>query len=163
MKQILFLVLIGLFMYSCSSSNRFVRIYNLEGRKVEKGNMVSVNDSALQVVKVNGEVKTISYQDIGVIKTKRSAGNNVLKGAVGGLVVGGIVLAASAGSSNGIYTAGDGALAGMVFGLPLGTAIGGITILFKGSKKFQVDGNINRWKEFERYAELSVGKSSISQ
>lgn len=34
-------------------------------------------------------------------------------------------------------------------GLPLGAALGGITILFKNTKTYLINGDLIKWKEFQ--------------
>ena len=73
----------------------FVRIYNLDGDKMNKGKVLTVNDTIIQLLK-NKETVNIDMRTIGLIKTKRSAGNNVLIGSLIGLTIGAIVGVASA-------------------------------------------------------------------
>mgnify|MGYP000038245274 CR=1 FL=1 len=55
---------------------QFLRVYNLEGKKINKGYIISINDSAL-VLNKNYKTQVIPFTEIGSIKTKRSYGNNV--------------------------------------------------------------------------------------
>lgn len=48
------------------------------------------------------------------------------------------------------YTAAEGATAGALLGGTTGAAIGGITILFKNSKTFIIDGEESNWKTFQQ-------------
>jgi hypothetical protein len=49
------------------------------------------------------------------------------------------------------YSADEGALLGIALGIPVGAAIGGITVLCKNSKKFVINGSIEKWKAFQFY------------
>jgi outer membrane lipoprotein SlyB len=128
----------------------FVRIYNLEGKKINKGKVIAVTDSTLQLNRMKG-VERINLKDIGMVKTKRSAGNNVLMGSAIGATSMAILGAASADPDAWIfsYSAGEGAAAGAFLGGTAGAAIGGITILFKNSKTFLINGDIEKWKAFQ--------------
>lgn len=129
----------------------FVRIYNLEGKKTDKGKVIAVTDSTLQLKRTKG-IESINFNDIGMIKTKRSAGNNILMGSAIGATSMAIIGAASADESSWIfsYSAGEGAAAGAFLGGTAGAAVGGITILFKNSKTFTINGELQKWKEFQK-------------
>ena len=47
------------------------------------------------------------------------------------------------------YTAGEGAAAGALIGLPVGAAFGGLTSLFKNSKSYLINDDIEKWKVFQ--------------
>ena len=127
----------------------FVRVYNLEGKKINKGNVLVITDTTL-VIKGKRGYENIPVNGIGLIKTKHSEGHNVLKGAVIGASSMALLGAASADPDAMIlgYSAGEGAAVGGVLGGISGAAIGGITILFKNSKSFIINGNLSKWKVF---------------
>ena len=127
----------------------FVRVYDLQGHKMAKGNILSIADASLELAG-NPEPVRIPLSEIGLIKTKHSAGNNMLFGAVIGGTFSAIAVAASADPDNIFlaYSAGEGALAGMLIGAPVGGLIGGITALFKNSQTFGVDGDPLKWEAF---------------
>jgi len=125
------------------NTNVFVRVYDLQGKKISKGKILSISETSLQVESVE-----IPVNSIGSIKTKRSAGHNVLEGAVIGASTMGILGAATA-NQDSFFTAGDSAVIGAVFGGTAGAAIGGITILFKNSKSYEINGDFEKWKAFE--------------
>ena len=127
----------------------FLRVYNLDGKKISKGKYVLANDSLIMLKNVDDTVK-VKREEIGYIKTKRSAGNNVLIGAASGATVFGILGAASADPDAWIlaYSASEGAAMGGVVGGLGGAAIGGITALFKKSQKIVINGDYERWKIF---------------
>ncbi|MEJ2114390.1 MAG: hypothetical protein P8X62_12160, partial [Flavobacteriaceae bacterium] len=72
-----------------SSKSVFVRVYELNGKKTEKGHISFINDTLLVLNKKN-KVAKLSVSKIGKIKTKRSTGHNVLVGSA----IGGTTLAA---------------------------------------------------------------------
>ena len=124
----------------------FVRVYDLKENKIGKGHVLSLTDTSLQMKEKTGNIPVSS---IGMIRTKHSAGNNVLIGSLIGTSIGTVVGASTGGEDSYFTTAGEGAAAGAFVGLPLGAAIGGITILFKNSKTYLINGDSTRWKEFE--------------
>lgn len=131
-------------------ANIFVRVYDLQNKKISKGNITSISETSLHLNR-NGEYVKIPVNKIGSIKTKHSAGNNVLIGAAGGAIPMAILGAATADPDAMIfgYTAGEGAAAGALFGGTIGAAIGGITILFKNSKSYIINGDELKLKEFK--------------
>ena len=131
-------------------ANIFVRVYNLQGKKIGKGKILSISETSLQLNRNRKSVK-IPVRSIGSIKTKHSAGNNVLVGAATGATTMAILGTATADPGAGIlaYTAGEGAAAGALLGGTAGAAIGGITILFKNSKSYEINGDMEKWKAFK--------------
>ncbi len=66
-------------------TNLFIRVYDFDGEKFAQGKIISVSDSLLQLKK-NSRLISINPKDIGMIKTKRSIGNNMIIGStIGGL------------------------------------------------------------------------------
>lgn len=150
MKNVLLLFILLVFSYHLSAQrSMYVRIYDLNGKKTNKGHLVATTDSTLIIEKDKNQV-TIPVANIGNIKTKHSIGNNFLIGSSVGatfLVIVGI-LSANPDEFLVGYTASQGALAGLIFGAPMGAAIGGITALLKNSKTFIINGNPEKLKEF---------------
>tara|TARA_R100000935_G_scaffold13495_3_gene27081 strand:- start:2001 stop:2453 length:453 start_codon:yes stop_codon:yes gene_type:complete len=130
--------------------NLFVRVYNLQGEKLSKGKVLAVTGNTLQLKGKKGPMN-IDVVNIGLIKTKRSEGNNVLIGSIIGASAMGIYGASTADPDAWIlpYTAAEGAAMGAIVGLPLGAAVGGITILFKNSKSYIIDGDLVKWNIFQ--------------
>ena len=130
--------------------NMFVRVYDLQGNKISKGNILRITDTTLQLNAETGPVE-IEVSDIGLIKTKRSAGNNILIGSViGASPI--IILAAVSSEPNSDFfgnSVWEGAAAGAAIGLPVGAAIGGITSLFKNSKSYKINGEKLKWIAFK--------------
>lgn len=129
----------------------FIRVYNLKGQKIGKGKLFTASDTLL-TLKKNSKFINIEPLDIGIIKTKRSVGHNFLMGSIIGGTSMAVLGAASADPDAWIfgYTAAEGATGGVVVGGISGAAIGGITILFKNSKKFIINGDKSNWKAFEK-------------
>lgn len=127
----------------------FVRVYNLEGDKMNKGEVITVNDTILQLRGKKGAV-SIDVRTIGLIRTNRSEGNNVLLGSLVGFTIGAIIGVASADPDAWFgYTASEGGTGGGLVGAVIGTAIGAATIPFKNSKSYIINGDVSKWKVFE--------------
>lgn len=133
----------------------FIRVFNLEGKKINKGHVAFVGDTILGLKK-NGNDIEINVKEIGTIKTKRSAGHNILIGSAIGTATGAILGAASADPDAWIfgYTAAEGATGFGLAGALGGAAIGGISIAFKNSTTFIINGEELRWKEFQKTIKL---------
>lgn len=127
----------------------FVRVYNLEGKKIGKGHVNFVNDTLLGLKK-NSKFLQFNVNDIGIIKTKRSAGHNILIGAAIGATTFAILGAASADPDAWIfgYTAAEGAAVGALGGALGGAAVGGASVAFKNSMTYPINGNIDKWRIF---------------
>jgi len=149
MKIITLVLLILLSNNIYSQKSIFVRVYDLAGKKVNKGHVLNITDTSLQL---EGKSPVdIPVDSIGSIKTKHSAGNNLLIGSIIGASSVAIIGAVTAEPEGAIveYTAAEGAAAGALIGIPVGAAIGGLTILFKNSKTFLINGDVMKWKAFE--------------
>ena len=147
-----FLFLVSIGYQVCAQKAIFVRVYNLNGKKINTGRVLAATDSSLQLKMESRDTVNISINTIGRIKTKRSAGHNVLMGSLASAGAFAIYGIATADPDEFLgYTAGEGALAGVVLGIPVGAAIGGITVLFKKSGTFVINGDIKKWKAFHSY------------
>ena len=73
----LFLVIVCLTIQA--QKTPFIRIYNLNGIKIMKGKLVNLTDSGLTVLS-KGTNYQIPYQDIGIIKNRKSLGFGALIG-----------------------------------------------------------------------------------
>ena len=136
------------------AKNLFVRVFNLEGAKIGKGHIYTINDSIL-VIKKGKTLKEFHVTEIGKIKTKHSGGHNFLIGAASGVVTGTILgtINPPTETSGGTFTwaggsAGDELVSGITTGLFLGTIAGGISAIFKNPKKFSINANSEKWSVF---------------
>ncbi|MFT5244311.1 MAG: hypothetical protein ACI8QQ_002249 [Psychroserpens sp.] len=131
-------------------ANVFVRVYDLQNKKISKGNILLISDTSIELKAKKGPMK-IEAKGIGLIKTKRSAGNNILKGAVIGGSVFALLGVATADPDAWIlgYTAAEGAAAGAILGGTAGAAIGGLSSLFKNSESYTINGDEFKFKEFK--------------
>ncbi len=130
-------------------ANVFVRVYDLQGKKISKGNILSISDTLLQLKGKREPIK-IAARSIGFIKTKHSGGNNILIGGVSGGAFMAILGIATADPDEFLgYTAAEGAALGVFLGAPIGVAIGGITALLKNSRSYEINGDALKLKEFK--------------
>jgi hypothetical protein len=155
---LLFFILIS---YSiCAQKPIFVRVYDLTGKKIDKGHVLAISDSSLQLK--NKKAQTIiAVRTIGLIKTKRSAGNNLLTGSLIGASALAVVVAVGSTEPDAIggpTTAGEGFLVGLAAGLPAGAVIGSLTIPFKNSKTFFINGDLMKWKTFQTFLSAEIGE-----
>ncbi len=155
-KQINILTVLSVLIFSLNmtaqneteKSGMFIRVYNMDGKKINSGKFLFTNDSVLGIKRGN-KLDQIQITSIGSIKTKRSAGHNVL---VGSAIGGGFVAILGAASSDPDsflgWSAGEGIAAGFILGAPVGAAIGGITALFKSPNTYIIEGDIVKMKLF---------------
>ena len=125
---------------------QFVRVYDLKGNKISKGQISLITDTTLQL-KNHSDI--ITFNEIGFIKTKHSFGHNSL--------VGGIIGAGILGLSTAVlYRSGSfldpglglAALGAGVFGFFSGTIIGTITNVFKQTERIEINGDLNKWEKY---------------
>ena len=116
---------------------------------MNKGKVLAVNDTTLVLQRKNGAVN-IDIRTIGLIKTKRSEGNNVLIGSLIGFSIGAIIGVATADPDDWFgYSASEGATGIGLVGAVIGTGIGAVTIPLKNSKSYIINGDASKWKVFE--------------
>lgn len=150
MRNLVFIIalIFGFNVYAQEEIKRpktFVRVYNLYGNMINKGKVLKVTDTTL-VLKKNTTAVVIPVSNIGLIKTKRSAGNNIIIGAAAGSIFGAISIEDSTELEE---FRGPYALLGGITGGAIGAAAGGITILFKNSKSYEINGDDLKWQVFE--------------
>lgn len=125
-------------------SKTFLRVYDLNGKKIAKGKLLSTDKSSL-TLKKNKNPITISFENIGSIKTKRSGGNNILMGASIGAGAA-ILLISGLGGSPNDYDVLTG-IGTLIFTVG-GAGIGAITTIDKNSRTFQINGDPIKWEAF---------------
>lgn len=132
-----------------SSPNVFVRVYNLQNKKIGKGRISAITESSIQLIR-NKKIKEISVVHIGLIKTKRSDGHNLLIGSAAGAILMGIAVAFDTNEDNAFFSVEGDILAAAISGGTAGAAIGGITCLFKNSTTYEINADMEKWKIFKR-------------
>ena len=126
--------------------NLFVRIYDQNGKKFEKGKILSMSQDTLYLFR-NKAVRSIGVDRIGIIKTKRSVGHNAAIGAAtGGVVLG--LTGVALGSDDGWFEREHLGAAGLVFGSVAGAGIGALSGAFKNPKTFIINGDPQNWQVF---------------
>lgn len=174
LKTIILLFVLTLFANVYSQNNTishgmYVRVYNLESKKISKGKLFAVSDTIL-ILKRNSKLINLEPMKIGYIKTKRSIGNNILVGSLLGGVSGAIIGAASSNQETKTgdggwlfgkyeYTTGVSSGTGTVIGGSIGILGGAITGLgisaFKNSNTFLINGDEAKWKAFIQLMNLN--------
>lgn len=119
----------------------FVRVYDLQGKKIEKGKVFAVTDSLLHLSRKK-EIVKIPVKTIGLIKTKHAAGYNVLLGTAIGATA---MTAVFIGFDNPYLPY----QIGTFLGSTLGAAIGAISLLFKDPITFEINGSKSKLNTFE--------------
>ena len=138
MKNLIFALTLVLSITMCAqnkfeNTNIFVRVYDLQGNKIHKGDIASISETSLQLKK-RGETINIPASSIGSVKSKYSGGTNVLIGALAGLGAGVI--------------SGDPVI--VAVGTAAGAAVGGATILFKKSQIIDIGGDGTKLTDLEK-------------
>ncbi len=138
-------------LYAQETKNKaapFIRVYDRDGKKISKGRIASATDTSL-ITGPREKPVNIGVSKIGFIKTKRSAGNNILWGAGIGASTG-LIAGVIEGETEGYFGAPveENIVTGALVMMPVGAVIGAITVLFKKSKTFSIDGDTIKWKAF---------------
>jgi len=142
------LSLSGYAQLTLDSNSIFIRVYDLEGKKIAKGKRFTISDSTITFI--NKRKNTIIYlSEIGSIKTRRSSGHNVLLASA---VVGGFGLLSDI--SNDESMGSD-----FLNGLAIGATIGLITLPFKKSKTQIINANPNKWKTLSNKNKNRISES----
>jgi hypothetical protein len=137
---ILFIILIfSLSSYSQGApetNSIFIRVYDLDGKKIAKGKRYTISDSTITFLKRNNVI--VNLNEIGSIKTRRSAGNFLLlTSALGG----GFGLLSNLANDDNMGT-------NMLSGVALGAGIGLITLPFKKSDTQIINADQTQWNAF---------------
>ena len=123
----------------------FLRVYNLKGKKIGSGKVISISDSILKLKRHN-QINYVHYNEIGFIRSKRSFGNSVLIGSSIGFTTG-YILVATGGDGGGTFDGYNGIGIGLT--TTIGSLIGVLTGASKNIKKFEINGNKENFKEFK--------------
>ncbi|MBT8276807.1 MAG: hypothetical protein KJO39_11725 [Bacteroidia bacterium] len=130
-------------------SDVFVRVFDMQGKKIEKGKIITISDTSLELFRKR-ESTTIDVRSIGFIKTKRSIGHNFLVGAVAGTLLG----IATVTIDEDYSWSDDGR---WVFLVPtvIGAIEGGLWSFFKNSKTIIIKGDLAKWQTLKTNWESS--------
>ncbi len=125
----------------------FVRIYNTKGKKINKGLIISYNDSTL-VLRKNYILQFIPFKDIATIKTNRSFGHSICIGGGIGSVLMAIILISNAEKGDIIGPEVAGFIGAGIGGID-GGLIGCIAHGFKKMEKYNIKNNHEDLKTFK--------------
>ena len=137
--------------YKLVKKRTFVRIFNEEGKKINKGLAYAFSDSLI-VLKRGKDVLKIPFNEIHLIKTKRSTGHDFLVPSVMLSSIFALAGVASADPDAWIfgYSKAEGAAYGVIFGTFVGSVVGGIASLVKNSKSYEINGEIEKFHAFRQ-------------
>lgn len=150
MKTLLVFALMFFTIHVHAQKKEFLRIYNYEGKKIIRGSKYLITDSTIVFNKKN---KIISYSQVGFIKTKHSFGHNIWVGSLIGFATTGLIalLLPYDKYKNAFDRGTTVGLVATFIGAPGGAVIGAGSTIFEKSKKFEINGNLEKWKEFEYF------------
>ena len=152
MKKTFLLVSMGIFIFCTllAQPHKYVRIFDLSGKKIAKGYLHSTTDNSIKLVQ---DSTTIEYGaiKIGYIKTKRSAGHSMLiASTVGGVSLGLLAIAVNSSDNTDSWfqiSSGDAFFIGFLSGISLGTLTGGIISATNKRLTYHINGDLKKWME----------------
>lgn len=124
----------------------FVRVFDSSGKKIAKGRIVNIGERTL-MLKSGKSTSQTNIDKIHLIKTRRSAANNVVIGAVTGAIIGAIIGAEDT-KDDWLFNSREGALLGVIAGAPIGAGVGGLTLLFRKGNVYHIQGSEEAWEYF---------------
>lgn len=124
----------------------FVRVYDLEGQKVAKGYIQSV-DQDIVTVALRGKTTELPVAEIGKLRLKRSYGNAVVKGAYTGLALG-AVLGVGYAAADDSFASDIALVAFPAGGAFYGGVIGAIIGIFKKPVEVEINGQSEKLQDF---------------
>jgi hypothetical protein len=154
MKKLLIVMIIIL---ACdgviAKSQLFVRVFQLNGEIQARGFVIEATDSSLILSNNTSGNLNINYSNISRIITSRTAGHNVVIGSLLTAFTMGVAGAAIAepGDLGTGFSSGEGFALGVIFGIPIGAVLGGASALLKNRNVFEINGNLDNWRVFEKY------------
>ncbi len=153
MKKLVLIITLILSVNVCAQNdleeaNVFVRVYDLQGKKISKGKILSISETSRQLIRKRKSIN-IPLDNICSVKTKHSTGNNILIGASIGATIMAIIGVVTADPDAWLGSADIQATMGAILGAPIGAAIGAITVLFKNSKSYEINGDKEKRKAFK--------------
>ena len=139
---------------SFGQKNKFLRLYNAEGKKMAAGRLLSVSDSGM-VLQTRKGPKTFEATEINFIRHRRSIGHNVLVTGLALGAAGTLIGTASADPDASFlaYTAGEGAAVGFAAGFWSGAVFGGLIGLAKKKTIHHVRNSAEEWRKLKIFYE----------
>ena len=148
---------------SASAQKTFVRVYNLQGKIISKGNLLPGTDSTVELGRGDSAFLIVPVNTVGIIETKHTAGHSIFWGALigstSGAFLGGVGSGGAdnnGGSSYGggtndgfglSYNTGDAIGGGALIGGVLGGVTGTIIGVTKKRQKYTINGDTDKWKK----------------
>ena len=160
MKNSIFIILL-IFSVQLTAQNEverkkvMVRVYNLEGKKISKGKFQSISETSLELIRY-GQPIIIPADRIGYIKkTRHSAVRSILIGSATGAVLSGIIGEMTIKEYHGDYLFSSSDLKGLAVtaGLICGAGVGALVHPWKKSKRFYINGDIEKLKALTYHKE----------
>ena len=139
------LLVFSFFANTSAQQKKFVRLFDLLGKKIGQGYVGKTTDSSL-VLKKDSIFITYPILNVGIIKTKRSGGHTMLiSGAIGAATLG--ILGATVIGSDDFFdtSAGEAFALGFIEGGAAGVLIGGIVSSANKRKTIQINGDLKKW------------------
>lgn len=152
MKNTIIMLFFGLFFLGGLSAQpkKFLRIFDLSGKKIASGYLNSTSDSSIILVH-DPTALEFSVSKIGYIKTKRSGGHTILiASAAGGVSVGLLALAVNSGDEGDSwfqFSSGEAFFGGLIYGAAMGAITGGIVSAANKRIVYQINGEAKKWLE----------------
>ena len=139
---------------SVGQKNKFLRLYNADGKKMAAGRLLSVSDSGMLLQTRKGP-QTFGATEINFIRHRRSIGHNVLVTGLALGAAGTLIGAASADPDASFlaYTAGEGAAVGFALGFWSGAVFGGLFGLAKRKTIHHVRNSEEEWRKLKIFYE----------
>ena len=156
MKNLIFITILFLSANVCAQTESkdtsiYVRIYDLQGKKIGMGDIQSISNTSLKLC--NNRLVSNGYSDnfplhrIGSIRTKHSGGQNVLVGAAGLAAVCVVVQLRDEESS--YFGRSVDIILGAIGGAMGGAITGAISTIFKNVEVFEINGDLDKLKAFK--------------
>jgi hypothetical protein len=124
----------------------FVRVYNLNGKKVAKGYIQSVDRESVTVV-LRGKSTELPVAEIGKLRLKRSYGNAIVRGTYTGLGIGAVLGVAYAAADDS-FSSDLGLVALPAGGAFYGGVIGAIIGIFRKPVEVEINGQSEKLQNF---------------
>jgi hypothetical protein len=152
---IFFISFLGMAQEAISKDYLFIRVYNLEGKKIGNDILVNVNDTTVSL-EVKGSILTIPVSEIGEIRTKHSLAGNLIIGSIFGTSLALALLAADPETGTPSNFTGPERVVAVVGGLIIGTVAGLATGIFRKSETYKINGDPDALKKFKETVQASL-------
>jgi len=145
----LLVLLLCCFTQQLQAKSTFVRVFNLSGDLIAKGDLVATTDTSVIIQRHKQQVE-IAVTKIGFIKTGAPVARPIAVGAGVGALTGlliGVISTGDSGSGELQFDESFGAATGFAVGLAGGAVIGTLITVTKKRKRIDVNGDVNAWQQ----------------